>query len=220
MSKTWGLPIPFSITLPQAMLENQDAGSVALVAAMDAILAYLAQDAERVEWCKRIDQCPDGLLDELGYLVVADLKPYDTPRLKRQKITTTVEGHKHRCQWAADAKPKIDAITGFSASIYGSLAEDWPVRVGDGAIEVMNPTWMTRGGDGATYIGIIRTGSGTEIIYAGNIYIDVGTNTLTALQVQQVVDALSFDIAPAYMRLFIGYMAAGVFVTYSGGQIG
>jgi hypothetical protein len=79
---------------------------------------------------------------------------------------------------------------------------------------------MIQGGSGL--IGdesIIMIGAGSESIIAGNVYIDVGISTLTASQVALVVAALQ-DIAPAYMRLFLGYTTSGVFTAYVGGQLG
>ena len=78
-----------------------------------------------------------------------------------------------------------------------------------------NPTRAAMGADGIDdELGISLIGSGLEVQVAGNIYIDVDNNSLTADEQESIrLDLL--DIVPAYMYVHIGYEnVSGQFIEY------
>lgn len=110
------------------------------------------------------------------------------------------------------------------ARIFRSYDQDDWILVGDG----LTPAafyWAALGADGVDdMLGIALIGKGDEIEVAGNIYIDchkgVLVSTLTAAQIAQIVTELESDVAPAYMRIILGYInATGAFIEYANGRI-
>jgi hypothetical protein len=160
-------------------------------------------------------KAPTIVLNELGYYLNASLRAQDTDKQKRIKIATAIQGHKKRATFKYDAKPKIDAIAlGDSVIIRGVSGDDW-ILTGDG----LTPStyyWGSMGCDGIDDdLGLGLIGDGNEIEIAGNIYIDVDNNSLSASEIAQIVFELEIDIAPAYMKIFLGYIdGTGVFIVY------
>jgi len=202
--------------LPKEMQSAYEAA--ALATALDNATSEVYSDALSLRDRYSAESCPTGSLDELGAMLGVSFKQTDTDRQKRAKITTAVRSQKYNGTWTYSAKLAIDAVTGFSSSIWGSPKSDWAVRIGSDSSYISGLHWMIRGSN-ATDEAIIRTGFGSESIIAGNVYIDVGTNTLTAELVALTVAAI-LDIVPAYERIFLGYTTAGVFTAYAGGTIG
>ena len=202
--------------LPKEMQSAYEAA--ALAAALDNATSEVYSDALSLRDRYSAESCPTGSLDELGAMLGVSFKQADTDRQKRAKIASAVRSQKYNGTWPYSAKLAIDAVTGFSSSIWSSPQSDWPVRIGDASSYNSGLHWMIRGSN-ATDEAIIRTGFGSESIIAGNIYIDVGTNTLTAELVALTVASI-LDIVPAYERIFLGYTTAGVFTIYAGGQTG
>ena len=202
--------------LPKEMQSAYEAA--ALAAALDNATSEVYSDALSLRDRYSAESCPTGSLDELGAMLGVSFKQTDTDRQKRAKIASAVRSQKYNGTWPYSAKLAIDAVTGFSSSIWSSPQSDWPVRIGDASSYNSGLHWMIRGSN-ATDEAIIRTGFGSESIIAGNIYIDVGTNTLTAELVALTVAAI-IDIVPAYERILLGYTTAGAFTVYAGGQIG
>jgi hypothetical protein len=211
---------PFTVPAAQHMLQAYDDKAwVALAAAIDAAVGGVQSDLVELQYIYVPERTPAQLLDDLGAMMAAGMKATDSVVTKRRKLATAVQGHKRRSTWLYSLKPAIDAVTGFSSSIYMDLFSNWPVRVGDAERLLSGYPWYLRG-DGAAYGGTVRVGSGLEAIVAGNVYVDVGTSGLTAEQVAQVVAQVKDDIVPAYFRVFLGYTTAGAFTQYAGGQIG
>jgi hypothetical protein len=158
--------------------------------------------------------CSSAFLEELGYFLNAGLSNTDTEHQKRVKIYTAIESHKNRGSWENDAKDKIDSIAGGDAQIIDIIGtSDW-ILVGDGT----TPTdfyWASMGVDGVDDdLGLDLIGESTEIGVAGNVYIDVDNNSLSADELTQIELVLS-DIVPAYYIVHLGYMSGGAFVEYS-----
>jgi len=221
MSKNRGLPIPFIEHVPDIFRQDADDSMTALADKMDSIMTEVVAEILRLYDLKLPDQCPADLLDELGYYVAAGILNTDTAMIKRGKIATAVQGHKIRGGWINDAKPKIDTIVGGDSTIFlAADSDDW-ILGGDGITIQATSYWATMGADGIDAdLGLSLIGLGDEIEIAGNVYIDVDSSTLTAAQVQQIVDALERDVVPAYYRVYLGYVSAGQFIVYAGGTIG
>jgi len=222
------LPTPAINYLPKNF--QDDPWMISLAAAIDRVCAQIqvdmigGVDPVSYSWLPGMrdfmvpESCPSQLLNELAYMVTAIVFPTDSDATKRSKIKTAVASQKKRGTWSYSVKPIIDAITGYSSVLWSSPQSDWPIRIGDGSYYALGYAWMLRGGTSPTdAYTVIRTGSGTESIIPGVVYIDVGTSSLTSDQVSQIVASL-FDVVPAYMRVFIGYTTAGVFTSYT--QIG
>jgi len=218
----YGLPIPTVKAIPIINQENPDAGWVALTNKLDTILEYLSGDARGLKDLTSIEKCPAALVDDMGNKLAAGIVAGDTDRVKRQKIYTAIEGHKARGRWTADVKPKIDFITGASASLYVMVDDDDEIICGDGITETLygSDYWGTIGCDGIdTHLGSAILTDGTEPEISGNIYIDLGSSTVTTAQILALVDLLKTDIVPAYEVIYLGYSTAGVWTQYTGGII-
>jgi len=220
------LPEDFLSYIPKFLKDNIDASGEALVTYMndftDEFYGYIRElyffsDALRV---------PAIFLDELGYWLAAGIKQGDSEATKREKIYYAVMNHKKRGTWTADAKIRIDAITGYSAAIFVSTESDDSIEMGQIASEDTTVYWSTeQGADGSDdLLGTWEVGDFTEYVIAGNIYIDlhegVFTPVLTAAQIEQIVNEIATDIVPAYFAIYLGYInVTGQFVVYSGGII-
>jgi hypothetical protein len=194
---------------------KRDTKLAALTDLIDRYLGYWRDDLLGYETLIDPVRCPANLLNELGYFLNAGIFPQDDENQRRTKIAHAVSGHKRRGSFVYDAKPKIDAIAGGNSSIIHTSGLDDFILVGDGT----EPTafyWAALGCDGLDDgLGISLVGAGTEMEVAGNVYIDVDNPTLTATEIQQLVDELEFDIAPVYYYVHLGYIAAGIFVEYT-----
>jgi len=209
-------PIPESMiaVFPDAAQKNPDAAWVALASKMDSIFGGVLTEVKLAERMHLAYQAPASVLDELGYMVGAGITQGDSDSQKRKKIWGAVPSQKSRGQWIASAKPIIDIITGYSASLFSGYDDFWPVRLG-GDIAYGYDKWANRGsGAVAAYVGMVRTGDGDEPIVGGNVYIDLGNGAISAAVIQQVKDAIATDIVPAYYRVVLGYISSGSFVEY------
>ena len=231
MTPNYGLPVPFINNVLAALRQTGDPGMLALAAKIDAWLvtgAGLTGGGKPVVpeiiaelAFHRPEQADLSVLGELAYMVGAQVSFGDSEDKVRKAIFNAIDGQKKKGQWLADAKPKIDAITGLSAVLWGNPNDLWPVRLDGDPSYSAQSLWSVRGAGGDGW-GIIRTGFGTESIVPGNIYIDLGGNAgnPTAAVLAQVVAAISPDVVPAYYRIFLGYTTAGAFTVYAGGQSG
>lgn len=208
------LPIPFEKYIPKFF--ERDDKLEAFADKMDELMSSFKTDTLGLNDFIDSVKIKSGLLTELDFLLNAGVNQTDSDRIKRQKIAKAVQGHKKRGTWKDDAKPKIDAIAGGDAQIIQSTGNDDWIVPGDG----LTPSafyWATMGTDGVDDdLGIAIIGEGNEIEISGNIYIDVDNDSLTSDQVDQIVLELEEDIAPAYYRIFIGYVnVSGQFITYT-----
>jgi hypothetical protein len=193
---------------------KRDAKLIALTDLLDRYTGYWKADLLGYETMRDPFRCPSNLLDELGYWINAGIQPFDADYAKRVKIANAVKSHKKRGSFIYDAKSKIDLIAGGNSVIIHTTGLDDFIFVGDGS-EPAAFYWAAMGCDGLDLgLGVSMIGSGYEREVAGNIYIDVDNPALTAIQLQQIVDELSFDIVPAYMYIHLGYVSAGIFNEY------
>jgi hypothetical protein len=207
------LPQPFEKYIPRFF--KRDSKLIAFSDKIDDILDSIRSDTIGLNDIIDPVKCPAIILNELGYFLNAGIQAQDSEGQKRLKIATAIQGHKKRGTFKFDAKPKIDAIAGGDSQIIkGISGDDW-ILVGDG-LTPSSYYWASLGCDDIdTDLGIALVGSGDEIVIAGNIYIDVDNNSLTANQIDQIRLELETDIVPAYMRIFIGYIdGTGTFIIY------
>ncbi len=209
------LPIPASEYIPK--LYQDDPLFSVLAAKMDSSIATMCDDIAGLETLHQPERCPSGLLEEFGYWLAAGILSADGDRTKREKIATAVDGHKKRGSWTDDAKPKVDAIAGGDSSIVAGFRDAWWVlSSGD---DPTNYYWSAFGFESEhAFDGIILTGIGDEGVFPGNIRIDVDNSGLSAAQITQMKLSLA-DVAPAYMRLILGYVSGGDFIEYANGRI-
>lgn len=169
------MPYPFSEYIPKLLKDklSSSAGGTAFVNKMDEYMLAWQAETINVAFLKTVDRCPTNFLDEMNAYLEADFKPFDSERVKRQKIYNAVQGHKLRSLWDDDVKIRIDNITGESASLYELPGSDDYIFTGDGVVSV-GTKYSTFGGDGInTDLGCLMTG-GIEPNIAGIVYIDLG----------------------------------------------
>ena len=196
---------------------------VALANKVDYWLENVAAEVEGMLAIHRPEQASAAVLQELAYMVGANVVLGDSEDVVRKKIFAAIDQQKHKGLWVEDAKPKIDLITGLSSSLFSGTNDWWPVRIGNGPGMSYQNKWSVRGaGDITAYMGIIRTGDGDEAIIPGNVYIDLGGTAVSppASAIAAVVAMLSPDVVPVYYKIQLGYVVAGAFTTYPGGTIG
>lgn len=213
------LPIPFLNFIPKAYRDRAQAETIALCDKADDHIVEWRDDIINVVHLLDADRCPAIHLSKLGHLLNADCKQEDSETTKRQKIYRAIQAHKARGSWVYHAKIVIDAITGYSAELLRPADEgDW-ILVDDGIVLDPASYWAVMGIDATIDMGLSIIGDFTEIEVSGNIYIDchdgVHTAVLTAAQIAKIVSEFEFNIVPAYMRIYIGYLnASGAFVVY------
>jgi len=209
------LPLPFVDQIPRWLKDQGDPAPLA--DNVDAALESALEETMGLEYLRDPGRAPSSCLDEMGYMFGAELLATDSDSVKREKIATAIARQTNRGLWALDVKPRIDLVSGASASIYTVWTSSYGWLVVGAADD---PTdWMaTVGGDG-TIGGLLLVGTGTEPELPGNVYVDVGTAGLTAAQIAALVYELELDVVPAYFRMFLGYVSGGEFVVYPGGQI-
>lgn len=223
------LPLPFEDFIPNNLLrglENSPSGQ-ALVDWMNTNYLDFEDEILEVRWFKLPERCPSFLLDELGYILSADIRAGDTERQKRRKIRNAVSSQALRGSWKYDAKVRIDNITGYDSKIF-SIA----LSVSDDAImlsrESSDPEtyWSTMSARDGTddLLGMWMVGDFTEPVIPGNIRIDCHdgyhTAILSAETITKLISELTNDVAPAYFILYLGYTdATGAFETYPNGII-
>lgn len=216
------LPIPTSNYIPKLFNQQSSADRDALTAKLDELLNDLKTDIINLRYLYDPDRCSTAALEFLGLFLNAGLKQVDTERTKRQKIYTAIQSHKNRGSWDNHAKPLIDAITGLDARLYTEIGgSDW-ILWGEAPGEIFPAAyyWATMGADGIDdELGLDLIGSGSEVVVAGNIYINchygIYVSTLTAAQIAQIVAEIELDIIPAYVRVVLGYLdSSGIFQIY------
>lgn len=214
------LPLPFESFVPKLIRENPTDDSTAMINAVQTYLELIRDEV--LELCHLYDpaRVPVSILDELGYMLNAGFQATDSERTRREKLAFAIQGHKRRGSWSQDAKPKIDAIVGGDASLFSvALAtDDDSIVLGNQASDP-DTYWSVFGTDGVDLnAGIAVIGSGIELVLAGIVYIDVDSSTLTDDDIERLKLELE-DIAPAYYRVFLGYVSAGDFVFYPNGEL-
>jgi len=219
------LPLPLEDYVPKLLRQNIDDNGQAFINKNDELIEEIRDEILEIYWFKLPERCISAFLIELGYMLNAGISATDDDRTKRRKIATAIQTHKNRGTWEDDAKQRIDAITGYSATIFKIINSDDGIEMG-GLSSEPDYYWSTEGSPGISddNLGTWEIGLGTEPVIAGNVYIDchegINTAVLTSDQIEQIVFDLETDVAPAYMILYLGYInASGQFIQYSGGII-
>ena len=214
------LPIPFKDYIPKIF--GDDSRATSLGVKIDTHLEAWKKDILDIQRLVRSDECPSWCLDELGFYLNAGLKNLDTELQKRQKILYAIYGHIVRGRWTADAKIRIDRITGYDSELtHIHDTDEWIMFGGAEISPEVDYYWGSLGTDGADdSLGLWLMTTGYELPIAGNVIIDahqgVSTPVLTAGQIAQIVDEITSDIVPAYYRVYIGYYnGASEFVEYT-----
>ena len=230
-----GLPLPFenfilryirdldseSVTsmCRKANGQDQNGNDQAVSAMGDA--AILKWRKEVIDLRTLVDpvKCPYLLLDELGYMLGAGIIAGDSSDVKRHKCAVAISGHKNLGTWLYDIKPKIDAISGYSATILSFTGDVTAWILMGSATDRSGTNWGILGADGtAITYGMDLVGEGAEVNTPGVTLVDVGTSGLSAAQVSEIVTTIA-PLVPAYFRLILGYLTGTTFTAYSGGTI-
>jgi hypothetical protein len=211
------IPVPFLKYIPKIF--RADSKSVALANKADAHLALWKKDLTEIVRLIRADECPDYIVDELGFILSAGLKADDSILIKRKKVAFAVSNHKLRSTWPA-TKILIDSITGYSATIISiSLNDSGWVLVGNADTDYGD--FALLGCDGINdELGIDLNGYLDDLVEPGNIRINlqdgITTPVITAEVLAKVVNDITSEICPAYFRVFLGYVdGSGSYNTYT-----
>jgi len=211
------LPYPVSDHVPKILRDvlSSSPDGQALVDKLDEYILEWSDEILEMQYFKLPERCPAKLLNELGYMVGANILSDDSERTKRIKIYSAIAGHKLRGSWTQDAKKKIDAIALGDSQIFSpTTTADW-VLLGGESSEPDN-YWSSMGVDGIDdLLGIDLLGGFDEATEPGNIYIDVDNDSLTAAEVDKLVLELEEDVVPSYFRVVLGYLdGGGNFIEY------
>lgn len=210
------LPISFINYLPAPLFENLDSAGQDLIDFIDNFTIEIFNKILTIWYFKHPEKTPEITLPYWEQYFNITNRTSKTLAQRRQQITTAIASQKKRGLWADSVKIIIDIIAGGDSQILtNGTGSDW-IFTGDGT----TPDafyWATFGGDGIDdELGMDFIGAGTEIEIAGNIYIDVDNDSLTPSEVALLVAELRTDVAPAYYRLFLGYIdISGDFIEYA-----
>lgn len=152
-----GLPVPSSEYFPKPFQDYSDAGFGALTNKIDSIFIEVWNDLINFRNIRRVEKMSRAFLNAFGYMLVAGILDADTDRQAAQKVYRALYQRRFNSTWFDDVKPKIDIITGSSATIFSSATEsDWILLAGQ-ATDPAN-YWGTMG------IAIIPDTSGSAYI--------------------------------------------------------
>jgi phage tail-like protein len=190
-------------------------GSENLCAMLDDQFEKWYQDTLRLERVRDPARCPAELLDELGYILSADIVQGDAERVKRVKIASAIDHGKSRGTWPR-VKDLIDAWTGTDCRIFHAEdSDDW-VLIGNTISG--GDYWSILGGYPDERYGIrLFSGTGADgmmlIGGKGYIYIDLNSSEIPEYIIQGIRNTL-IAMVPAYFRVFLGYIDENDFIGY------
>ena len=126
------LPLPIEKYIPKVLRDNLSSSpsGQALIDFLNNHYEELSEEILEMYWFKLPSRCPSIFLNELGYLLNAGIVNTDSDYTKRSKIENAIETHKNRGTWENDAKLRIDAITGYSSSLYSTIDSDDSIEMG------------------------------------------------------------------------------------------
>ena len=175
--------------LPKIYQEYGDPVWRSLTDVLDTLVEDLDQGARDI--CKVLDPAaiPAIFLAELSWLLAADVQPGGSDATARRKVYTAVQRHKTRGTRTQSVKPMIDAITGYSASIFISSDSDDFILLANKAGDPVDKNWATlQSNDGVNPdLGcwLVQLDSPVSYVVAGYISIDlhptIHTATLTSV---------------------------------------
>ena len=208
----------FRYMLPRG-LDDSDPVYNAIVTKANSCIAEWLQDILLLNRSYQPDIVNSALVDEIAYMLNANIAGEDTERTKRGKIAGAIRMHKQRSLWQS-IKVVIDSIMGGDSSLL--TAEDCADWIFYGADGNDNNTynWGVFATDGiTTEWGIDVFGTFIELVFKGNIYINCDNPTATTELVEQLKLAL-IELVPCYVKIYLGYSEDGVFNQYSNGVMG
>lgn len=214
------LPVPsVDYFLPLYYKNDPDPAVAAFTAKLDEIFNGIKSDMVSELRLHDITHMPSQFLPVAAAWLNATFVTGDSDQTKRKKIANAVPARNQAGLWTPSVKPELDAVTGASAVLYSDVTDDWWVWEEGNEATVTATAWDTFGeGDDAALPGMILAEADVESINPANVYIDLGTATLTADQVTEIV-ALMQQFTPAYFRVYLGYTTAGSFTEYAGGTV-
>lgn len=206
------LPIPFERAIPSAYKEVGGEALDALTSKADEHLKAWRNDLIELAYIYVPERTKSQYLGVLGNFLNADVRPANTDRQKREKITNAITRHKQAATWVFDVKLIVDTYAGGDSSLLFDISEAWWV-IADGT-EPSAYDWSALGYESEQgFDGIIVTGAGDEPIFPGNVFIDVDNSSLTTAEVEELKVELQPSV-PAYFRVILGYVSGGSFVEY------
>jgi len=195
--------------MPKLLIDNLNTDGQALIDKINSYIASWKNELLIINYWNDPVICPDVQLDDLGFLLAAEILSSDTPRQKRVKIWNAIQGHRKRSLWEEDIKIRIDAVTGLNAVLYSNINNDDWIMGGDGNIP-SGYYWGTMGVDGVDLnLGLALLGTGLEYQIKGNIYIDLGATVTSA--VLDLIEINIQNIIPAYIVIVLGYTVGTTF---------
>lgn len=208
------LPIPFANWIPRAFRDGDDATRDAFCAKMDGVMTGLSDDTKTLLTLSDPARAPTVCIEPLAEMLAANILPSDSISQKREKVSIAVEGHKTRGTFLA-LKPIIDVFVGGDSYLWAGWDTSAVSYIRGGLPEEPGNYWASIGCDGVdNLLGMLIIGTGTEFEEPGNIYVDVGSSTLTSEQVATLVVLVEKDNACAYVILHLGYASGSGFVEY------
>lgn len=219
------LPIPLKKFIPKMFLQRLSPAITALIDKIESNLEEWKIDAYELQHFNDPARVPTAFIEELGALLDTTFISSDSERVKRQKIATTINDQKFAGSWNLQVKDGIGNITGITPELikFDAFNGDahWILR--GGLPDEPDNLWSILGVDGVDYNGILLEGANDEIVYPGNIYINIGIiPPIDTALLEQLIVYLEEDISPAYTRVYLGYKdpVTEQFTVYSGGIIG
>jgi len=214
------LPKPSIDYFPKVARDNTDAGWIALSNKIDELCRRWELSTLSMEDFRDPVKIRPDLIIELGILLSAGIDLGDDERTRREKVSNAIDEHKKRGSFTLQAKPVIDAITGFSSSLFNDSEQfgDW-IHFDDTIHDTAFKWGVWDAGITGDDFGQVLFVDGTENQLAGVVYIDLGDAGIPAGTIDDVVEALENDIAPAYFVIFLGSVTGGIFTKYPNGEI-
>lgn len=207
-----GMPSPAINYIPKQF--SDDLSGQALAAMLDVFIQQMYSDTLGLRDRYSPESCPSGLLEELAKTIGVNTFTTDSQAQLRARITSGVRNQSYKSLWMQDAFLRIKNITGVDPLLYVYRRLDdctWAFMA-----DQSTPLTYASLGDGVNYGGLDIEGAGTEVSFAGNVYIDIGAGE-SPEQVARIVAELKDYVCPAYYYITLGYMSGTDFVPYAGG---
>ena len=222
------LPVPFLDNIPKVLREEIADGNAndgqALCDYMDTFIDECDDLVTEFGFIQTPERCPSQFLNELGYMINANIVSTDTDTQKRQKIQYAIANRQTKGSFTGFLKALIDAITGYSSSMWTDLTENWWVEMdpSDGvwstisAGKVTTPyDWGIEGSPGGSHNGLWELATGLEVFAPGNLYINLGDGgVLGSTIINEVIALLQSYAYIAYMIINIGWVSNNLFTIY------
>lgn len=210
------LPIPSIDYIPKIYRDESNSVVIAFTTILDNLLEEIRTELINYTRLYDISSVDSSYLDVLGDMFNAGFIPSDTETIKRRKLRDAIETHKYASTWEFDIREKVNDIAGGNAVIIDRLTNaDWVLFGGSESAAITAYYWGTMGVDGVDdELGLNLIGGYDQIEVAGNIYIDVDNNSLSADD-QELIRIAVENAMPVYYRVYFGYIDTNdLFVEY------